>query len=265
MRLPAYSGPFQVGCIDFEIPVRKPRSFATDILSPEMINKPRKRAKKGDRSASTPPSTEKSEQKNGDQPGKTKDKGKGLVRKSSGAVGRDSRRFKPYTPEQLLVQQARRNKGGARKTEAEPPNDEASETVDESNHESPADSNGGKDDIHDDDQDQYEDLSDWNPFSTGSKTATLHLETVLFTIYYPSSYDPSKSTARETSTTYETLSRTDARKKQQGEQQKDDAAEQEIDKIKRRYSHVAWVGRPKRASLAARKFWSLLSSCAKNG
>lgn len=53
--LPGHSGPFRVGAIDLEIPVRRPRSFATDIVPPDQINRPSKasrRAKRGDAESS---------------------------------------------------------------------------------------------------------------------------------------------------------------------------------------------------------------------
>lgn len=46
MPLTAHTGPFQVGVIDLEIPVRKPRAFAADIVPPDQINRPSKKAQR---------------------------------------------------------------------------------------------------------------------------------------------------------------------------------------------------------------------------
>lgn len=38
MRLPAYTGPFPVTCIDLEIPAREPRYFASGVVGPDILN-----------------------------------------------------------------------------------------------------------------------------------------------------------------------------------------------------------------------------------
>lgn len=77
-------------------------------------------------------------------------------------------------------------------------------------HDADANKNKGEGD-RDEDGDVEEDKS-WNPFTSGAKTSTLHLATVLFTVYYP----------------------TDLNKKDE-----------------KYHSHVSWIGRPKRKGLAA--------------
>ncbi|MCO5558271.1 hypothetical protein L7F22_011850 [Adiantum nelumboides] len=77
-------------------------------------------------------------------------------------------------------------------------------------HDADADKNKGKGD-KDEDGDTEEDKS-WNPFASGAKTSTLHLATVLFTVYYPSDIS---------------------------------------DKDEKYHSHVTWIGRPKHKGLAA--------------
>ncbi|CAO1631920.1 unnamed protein product [Parajaminaea phylloscopi] len=119
MGLLEHTGPFQVGAIDLEIPVRTPRSFATDIVSPDRINKPPKKSRK--RSAGTP------------------------------SHGGHSAREHPSTNE---------GDGGQ--------------------GESPADEDS---------------LKTWSPFHHGARTSTLHLSTVLFTIFYPTG--PSKQELRQ--------------------------------------------------------------------
>ncbi|CAO1631543.1 unnamed protein product [Sympodiomycopsis kandeliae] len=46
MSFPPHQGPFQVGVIDLEIPVREPRAFAAEIVPPDQINRPSKKARK---------------------------------------------------------------------------------------------------------------------------------------------------------------------------------------------------------------------------
>lgn len=123
MKLPPYSGPFRVGAIDLEIPVRQPRSFCDNVVKPGDLNRPSKKA------------------------------------------------------------QRRAAKAG----------------------ESRRDEKQSEDNVCDD--------SSWSPFTSGAETCTLHLETVLFTIYYPTA----------------TLSEDDAKQ----------------------YPNVAWLGRPKHTGIAA--------------
>lgn len=119
MGLLEHQGPFEVGAIDLEIPARDPRSFATDIVSPDQINRPSKRAQRDQKQPSA-----------GDE---------------KGSKGQKS----------------------------------------------------GK--------------SSWSPLHHGSKTSTLHLSTVLFTIWYPTSHK-----------------RHD---------------------LKKHHGRVAWLGRPKRKGI----------------
>lgn len=46
MRLPPYSGPYPVGAVDIEVPVRKPRDFIPDYVDPVKVNKVVKNGKK---------------------------------------------------------------------------------------------------------------------------------------------------------------------------------------------------------------------------
>ncbi|PWN28798.1 hypothetical protein BDZ90DRAFT_211047, partial [Jaminaea rosea] len=116
MPLARQQGPFAVGAIDLEVPVREPRSFATDIVDPSRINRPSSKS-----------------------------------RKSRTTAGGSSKRASS-SPE-------RGQHGDSRSASDDAPNE----------------GNDG--------------LPQWSPLAHGSKTSTLHLSTVLFTVYYPCAGD----------------------------------------------------------------------------
>ncbi|PWZ02935.1 hypothetical protein BCV70DRAFT_169210 [Testicularia cyperi] len=108
MGLPPYSGPFKVGVIDLEIPVRQPRSFCDNVVRPGDLNRPSKRA-----------------------------------RERAKKLNHDAKQARKETQES----------GKERPSQSASHSSSASEK--------------------------------WSPWSTGARTCTLHLETVLFTLYYP--------------------------------------------------------------------------------
>lgn len=158
MPLPPYKGPFRVGAIDLEIPVREPRAFATDVVSPDAIN---------------PPAKQKKQKKS-----------------KAGRVRAEPHRLHPSDREQ------------------------------HQNTVSPADSSSGttsarapaSQEDEGEDEDAASKLAAWSPFHHGSKTSTLYLSTVLFTLFYPTSLD---------------------------------------EKAAKEYRRVAWLGRPKKRGTAA--------------
>ena len=296
---------FQVGCIDLEIPVRNPRSFAADIISPDLINKPRKRSKEGDsktgarssassaaknggpsrptstaqrrssqKAATKTPSRDEStsngahtEQKGGySDPTPLGNRGNG----SPGGGLRNlltlnlGRKKQPFTEVQHKMREERR-KGSIRgkteqrkeKANGSPISRETSKaTVGTSGNDDiqrgrsrqDAETEGTREAAEDlatlggeeGEESDMEDLSGWSPFEFGSKTSTLRFETVLITIYYPSSYDPKSKHAGRSKTAAES---------EAGATQSQEASSSEEKGT--RYSNVAWAGRPKRASLAA--------------
>jgi platelet-activating factor acetylhydrolase len=129
MGLPQYTGPFNVGAIDLEIPVRNPSSFGSEYVSNDKINKPRKR-------------------------------------KSRAAT---------VIHEKAQEAAERRHQKGDSDLVA----DEAKHKREEVGQ---AASTSSSFRTRVDNQDNDE----WNPFASGSKTTTLHLSTVLFTVFYPS-------------------------------------------------------------------------------
>ncbi|PWN20035.1 hypothetical protein BCV69DRAFT_283560 [Microstroma glucosiphilum] len=155
MPLPPYKGPFRVGAIDLEIPVRESRAFATDVVSPDAINPPAKHK-----------------------------------RSKAGRIKAEPHRLHP------------RDREGQQTTTASPESSSGSTSA-----RAPA---SQEDDGED--EDAASKLASWSPFHHGSKTSTLYLSTVLFTLFYPTSLD-------------------------------EEAAKE--------YRKVAWIGRPKRRGTAA--------------
>ena len=169
MGLPPYTGPFKVGVLDLEIPVRNPRSFCNNVVEPGELNKParkaRNQAKKQNKQA--------------------KD-------------GRDDKQ----------QEKQHRSHGSTPATRSSP---EASTQATSVNND--GDEAGEEDDDNHDNQEETTPKMAWSPWSSGSKTSTLHLETVLFSIYYP------------------TLPMSDTEEK--------------------RYPRAAWLGRPVHAGVRA--------------
>ncbi|GAC96706.1 acetylhydrolase [Pseudozyma hubeiensis SY62] len=141
MGLPPYTGPFKVGVLDLEIPVRKPRSFCSNVVEPGVLNKPAKKARKQAEKANK---QAKADRQAKDKEHSTQQAGTSSTGTASSATGTSSRVCAASEDQRC-------------------DDDCCQEARDESE---------GADDP-------------WSPWSTGSKTCTLHLETVLFTIYYP--------------------------------------------------------------------------------
>ncbi|KAJ9477028.1 1-alkyl-2-acetylglycerophosphocholine esterase [Pseudozyma hubeiensis] len=142
MGLPPYSGPFKVGVLDLEIPVRKPRSFCSNVVEPGVLNKPAKKARKQAEKANK---QAKADRQAKGKERRTQQAGTSSIGTASSATG-TSARVDAASEDQRF-------------------DDEGCQEAEESE---------GAD-------------NPWSPWSTGSKTSTLHLETVLFTIYYPAS------------------------------------------------------------------------------
>ncbi|CBQ67526.1 related to acetylhydrolase [Sporisorium reilianum SRZ2] len=149
MGLPEYSGPFKVGVLDLEIPVRKPRSFCNNVVNPGVLNKPAKKAR------------------------------------------------------QWAKKQNREVKEKRQEKQKEPPSASAPTSTTNSSHgaDSSTDSNRQQTSCEDgscgDGVDESEEAdSPWSPWTTGSKMCTLHLETVLFSIYYPALPMPEEEVKR---------------------------------------------------------------------
>ncbi|UZJ54086.1 hypothetical protein CBS101457_003406 [Exobasidium rhododendri] len=149
MHLPKYSGRFDVGAIDLEIPVREPRSFGTEYVPNDQINKPKRHADLHKRAKASSRKAKEAARKRLEEDGPDFD--------ASADAG-------PKEKEEVNV----------------------------------------------------ETRSNGSPFASGSGTTTLHLSTVLFTLYYP--------TDDKMSDRYN-----------HGLQ----------------YSNVAWMGRPKRKGAEA--------------
>ncbi|CEH19544.1 Phospholipase A2 (platelet-activating factor acetylhydrolase in humans) [Ceraceosorus bombacis] len=143
MPLPPYTGPFQVGAIDLEIPVRRPRPFGASVVANDRINVPR---------------------------------GSHSWRRKAGKRGHTHQ-----------VPQGKEPQSEGLASTAEGTQHQAEEGADETK-------------------------GAYGPLRGGSKTSTLYMSTVLFTVYYPSSIN-----------------------------------EQEAKK----YDRVAWLGRPKRKGVSA--------------
>ncbi|EPQ31969.1 uncharacterized protein PFL1_00167 [Pseudozyma flocculosa PF-1] len=158
MGLPPYSGPFQVGVIDLEIPVRQPRSFCDNVVKPDELNRPTRRAK------------------------------------------REAKRAQD---------QATKAKGADPTAAHQHSTSQGSSPAQSSGHNAAA----TEENIGLDEGDGEGGVPTWSPFTSGSKTSTLHLETVLFAVYYPC----------------KPLAKAEAR----------------------RYTQVAWLGRPKHTGVGA--------------
>lgn len=154
MPLPPYKGPFRVGAIDLEIPVREPRAFATDVVSPDAINPPAKQK-----------------------------------RSKAGRIKAEPHRLHPVERGQHQnIDSAAESSSGDTSARAPASQDEG------------------------EDEEAASKRASWSPFHHGSKTSTLYLSTVLFTLFYPTSLD--EQAAKD-------------------------------------YRKVAWLGRPKRRGTAA--------------
>lgn len=179
MGLPPYSGPFKVGALDLEIPVRKPRSFCNNVVEPGVLNKPAKKArrwaKKQNKEAKESRQQKQAEEQGSQKPSTSRNRPEARTGDSNGSTDTAS------TNHCTVIEATTAGEG-----------DECC----------CAENNGSED----------RNLP-WSPWSTGSKTCTLHLETVLFTIYYP------------------TLPMTDGEEK--------------------RYPRAAWLGRPVHAGVQA--------------
>lgn len=71
MRLPAYTGKYQVTCIDLEIPAREPRYFASGVVEATKLNN-RKKFKKENKSDRKGKQTDSEENREGTQQAKVK-------------------------------------------------------------------------------------------------------------------------------------------------------------------------------------------------
>ena len=183
MGPPPYSGPFKVGALDLEIPVRQPRSFCNNVVDPGVLNMParkaRKWAKKQNQEAKQSRQDKQREEANQKQTSHTSTSVNRPEPQASNSTG--------STPSANSDQTA-----STQATTAE-----GEQNQDDADH----------------DENEDEEASSWSPWTSGSKTCTLHLETVLFTIYYP------------------TLPMTEAEEK--------------------RYPKAAWLGRPVHAGVEA--------------
>ncbi|CDW98173.1 hypothetical protein [Sporisorium scitamineum] len=136
MGLPPYSGPFKVGVLDLEIPVRKPRSFCNNVVNPGVLNKPARKARQWAKKQNK--EAKKSRQEKQQEPSTSAPTSSTSTAEGADASTDDSQQQQAY------------NDGSC---------------------------------AEDDDPEEAD--SPWSPWTTGSKTSTLHLETVLFSIYYP--------------------------------------------------------------------------------
>ncbi|GAK62542.1 phospholipase A2, group VII [Moesziomyces antarcticus] len=159
MGLPPYTGPFKVGVLDLEIPVRKPRSFCDNVVEPGELNKPARKARR------------RAKQQNQEAKQSRRDK-----------QGRDEKLADSAEPKQKPGGTGKATTSSRSRPEAQT----ATSTESQSANASAAQASGH---AQDEDSCQEKDESasklPWSPWSSGSKTCTLHLETVLFTIYYP--------------------------------------------------------------------------------
>lgn len=136
MALPQYNGPFKVGVLDLEIPVREPRSFCNNVVNPGELNKPAKKARQWAKKQNKE-AKENRQEKQSEQSASSST--------SAAATSTDAS-----------------TDGGQAQQQEQACNDCSQEG-----------------------DDSEEADSAWSPWTTGSKTCTLHLETVLFSIYYP--------------------------------------------------------------------------------
>lgn len=159
MGLPPYTGPFKVGVLDLEIPVRKPRSFCDNVVEPGELNKPARKARR------------RAKQQNQEAKQSRRDK-----------RGRDERLADSAEPKQkpggtqnaTASSRSRPEAQTATSTESQSTNASAAQASDHAQEEDSCQ-----------EKDESASKLPWSPWSSGSKTCTLHLETVLFTIYYP--------------------------------------------------------------------------------
>ncbi|EST09762.1 Platelet-activating factor acetylhydrolase [Kalmanozyma brasiliensis GHG001] len=156
MGLPPYTGPFKVGVLDLEIPVRKPRSFCSNVVEPGVLNKPAAKARRW------------AKKQNKEAKESRKEKEREADSAASPAQSPSSAEAGPST--------STVNASNADASTSDQPHSTAE------GNEQPCGSCGCP---NDDENDSEEADTPWSPWSTGSKTCTLHLETVLFTIYYP--------------------------------------------------------------------------------
>ncbi|KAI3479840.1 hypothetical protein L1887_58087 [Cichorium endivia] len=159
MGLPPYTGPFKVGVLDLEIPVRKPRSFCDNVVEPGELNKPARKARR------------RAKQQKQEAKQSRRDK-----------RGRDERLADSAEPKQkpggtqnaTASSRSRPDAQTATSTESQSTNASAAQASDHAQEEDSCQ-----------EKDESASKLPWSPWSSGSKTCTLHLETVLFTIYYP--------------------------------------------------------------------------------
>ncbi len=340
---------------DFEIPVRNPRSFATDIISPDLLNKPRKRAKQGDdhrlradqtgqvqrhatrqSSVASPSSPVALSPATSSSTGAGAGTGTGTQQQrslapsstfasgSTSSGGAQAPQAQPHaqrsgstrkprlnaatlkvpsrarqalqrpldrlmgkgkaarTPEQHRKKLERDEERARRRPNRTGPGSGAGAGASgrKGGSRSEAKRQGAKDAARaqasaesrgtnaadEEGQEDFEDLSTWSPFDHGSRTSTLRLETVLFTLYYPSSYDPERDGVRGAASrpknpppkpahqskdggrTYEV---DDSAGRPNAKQQNHSSSQSVTSTASPRYSHAAWCGRPKRTSMRA--------------
>ncbi|SNX81441.1 related to acetylhydrolase [Melanopsichium pennsylvanicum] len=186
MGLPPYTGPFKVGALDLEIPVRQPRSFCNNVVDPSVLNLPARKARRWAKKQNQ----EAKESRQGKQ---QEDAAKQKQQQSQASSS---------------AQAAAKSGNNSTKASLSPTASTRATIVSDEN-----DVHYDNMELHNDDQEEEEQTSSWSPWSSGSKQSTLHLETVLFTIYYPA------------------LQMTDAEEK--------------------RYPRAAWLGRPVHAGVGA--------------
>lgn len=219
MRLPAYSGPFQVGCVDLEVPVRRPRSYGTDVVPPHELNKPKY--------VHPLRSTLRRWlfQRRGKDGVHRRGKAYSLWLDLNCTAFTEDHSHPPATPhhhhhhrdthrhQAKRVSRVDTARSARRSSHGQQPGAKDNTSTKSRHRPWHRDVSYGVDQ-------EGDDPSAFNPFSYNSKTSTLHLETVLFTLYYPTSHSADASPLPAASYKY-----------------------------KYRYSPATWVGRPLRSSV----------------
>ena len=164
MGLPPYSGPFKVGALDLEIPVRQPRNFCSNVVDPGELNRPAHKIRR--RAKELHQETKKRRQEKHKEEGPVQQQPQAHVRSASDSINRPEGESENGT-------------ASASTSEINPSASPRATTV--------SDAAEAEQEAAENEATQQDQESAWSPWSSGSKTCTLYLDTVLFTMYYPTS------------------------------------------------------------------------------